>query len=200
MRVLFLEDVPGTADAGEVKEVKNGFARNYLIPRQLAVQATPGQLQRLNAINRQAQEKRLKLSGDARLVAQALEGQTVVIEMRVGPTGRLFGAVTTRRIAEELNRLTERGLDHRNVLLGSPIHEPGDYPVSIRLYREVTSQVNVRVVREGYQQEEEAASGQAEADATAAEQADETSTGLDGEPTAQDESEPIDPDASEQQS
>ena len=109
MRVLFLEDVPGTADAGEVKEVKNGFARNYLIPRQLAVQATPGQLQRLNAINRQAQEKRLKLSGDARLVAQALEGQTVVIEMRVGPTGRLFGAVTTRRIAEELNRLTERG-------------------------------------------------------------------------------------------
>ena len=151
MKVLFLEDVPGTADAGQVKEVKNGFARNYLIPRKFAVQATANELQRINAIHRQAQGKRLQLSGDARRVAEALEGQAVTIEMRVGPSGRLFGAVTGRRIAEELNQLTAQQLDHRNVLLSTAIHAPGDYDVTVRLYREVTSQIKVRIVPEGYQ-------------------------------------------------
>ena len=154
MKVIFLQDVPGTADAGEVKEVKNGFARNYLLPRNLAAPATLDQLRRTGNIQKAAQGTRLKLSDDAQVVAKALEGQQVTIEVRVGPTGRLFGAVTGRHIADELNKLMERDLDHRSILLGEAIHDPGDYDVNVRLYRDVTAQVKVRVVPEGYSEEQ----------------------------------------------
>jgi large subunit ribosomal protein L9 len=154
MKVIFLEDVPGTAEAGEVKEVKNGFARNFLLPRELAAPATKNQLQRLNIIEKGAQQKRLKLSDDARVVAGALDGTAITIEVRVGPTGRLFGAVTGRHIADEVNKLTDRDLDHHSILLGDAIHDPGDYDVKVRLYRDVTAQIKVSVVPEGYLEEQ----------------------------------------------
>lgn len=156
MRVIFLEDVPGTADAGEVKEVKNGFARNFLLPRGLAAPATKDALQRSNAIEKSAQAERVKHSSDWQTVADAISGAQVVVEARVGPTGRLFGAVTGRHIAERLSELTERTLDHRQILLGEAIHDPGDYDVNVRLYREVLATVKVSVIPEGYTLEEAA--------------------------------------------
>ncbi len=150
MKVIFLEDIPGTADAGEVKNVKNGFARNYLLPRELAVPATHDQLQRLGTIQRAAEKKRLQTSKEMATVAEALEGTIVTIEARLGPTGRLYGAVTSRHVAEALTKQTERELDHRHVLLPEAIHAPGNYPVTVRLYRDVTAQVTVSVVAEGY--------------------------------------------------
>ena len=149
MKVIFLEDVPGTADAGEVKDVKNGFARNYLLPRQLAARATINELQRMNAIQKVAHQKRLKVTEDMTKVAEAMEGMQVSIEAKIGPTGRLFGSVTSRHIAEALNKETGRSLDHRNVLIGDSLHELGDYPISIRLYRDVVANVSVSVIPEG---------------------------------------------------
>ncbi len=157
MKVIFLKDVPETADAGEVKEVKNGFARNYLLPNGLAAPATPDQLQRVRAIEKAAQETRLKFSDEWSVVAEALAGTTVAVEVRVGPSGRLFGSVTGRAIAEKLTEATGRQIDHRQVLLGTAIHEPGDYPVNIRLYRDVQAEVIVSVTPEGYSPEEAAA-------------------------------------------
>ena len=157
MKVIFLEDVAGTADAGEVKEVKNGFARNHLLPKGLAAPATPDQLQRINAIEKAAQSNRLKFSDEWGLVAEAMNETNVIIEMRVGPSGRLFGAVTGRHIAEKLTEATGREIDHRQVLLGETLHEPGDYPVAIRLYRDVHANVTVSVIPEGYTPEEAAA-------------------------------------------
>ena len=157
MKVIFLEDVAGTADAGEVKEVKNGFARNHLLPKGLAAPATPDKLQRINAIEKAAQSNRLKFSEEWGLVAEAMNDTNVIIEMRVGPSGRLFGAVTGRHIAEKLTEATGREIDHRQVLLGETLHEPGDYPVAIRLYRDVHASVTVSVIPEGYTPEEAAA-------------------------------------------
>ena len=151
MKVIFLEDVAGAADAGEVKEVKNGFARNYLLPKGLAAPATPAHLQRARAIEEAAKQKRLKNSEAWSEVAALIDGTEVPVEVRVGPTGRLFGSVTGRNIADRLSESTGRTIDHRQVLLGSAIHEPGDYQVTVRLYREVTAQVNVSVVPEGYE-------------------------------------------------
>lgn len=151
MRVIFLEDVAGAADAGEVKDVKNGFARNYLLPKGLAAPATPAQLQRARAIEQAAKQKRILRSEEWSEVAALIEGTEVPVEVRVGPTGRLFGSVTGRNIADRLSETTGRTIDHRQVLLGSAIHEPGDYPVTVRLYREVTAQVNVSVIPEGYE-------------------------------------------------
>ena len=157
MKVIFLKDVPETADAGEVKEVKNGFARNYLLPNGLAAPATPDQLQRVRAIEKAAHETRLKFSEEWEVVAEAIAGTTVEVEVRVGPSGRLFGSVTGRAIAEKLTEATGRQIDHRQVLLGAAIHEPGDYPVQIRLYRDVQAEVTVSVVAEGLSPEEAAA-------------------------------------------
>lgn len=155
MKVIFLEDVAGTADAGEVKDVKNGFARNYLLPRSLAAPATPDQLQRIRAIEKAAREKRVKYSQEWGEVAELINGTSVAVEVRVGPSGRLFGSVTSRAIAEKLTEATGRTFDHKQVLLGSAIHEIGDYPVTLRLYREVTAEVQVSVVPEGYRPAEE---------------------------------------------
>jgi len=150
MKVIFLEDVVGTADAGEVKEVKNGFARNFLLPQGLAAPATKDQIQREQAIKAAAVEKRLKFSQEWKVVADAVNGTQVSLEVRVGPTGRLFGSVTSRAIAEKLSEETGRDIDHRHVLLGASIHEPGDYDVTIRLYRDVTAEIKVKVIPEGY--------------------------------------------------
>ena len=168
MKVIFLEDVAGAADAGEVKEVKNGFARNYLLPKGLAAPATPGQLQRIRAIEAAARQKRLQFSEQWGEVAALIEGTQVPVEVRVGPNGRLFGSVTGRHIADRLSAATGRAIDHRQVLLGAAIHEPGDYPVSIRLYRDVIAEVKVSVVPEGYEAAQ--ASAEPEGDATDAEE------------------------------
>ena len=157
MKVVFLTDVAGTADAGEVKEVKNGFARNFLLPQGLAAPATPNQLQRIHAIEKAAQETRLQFSTEWSDVAKIVEGMNIPIEVRGGPTGRLFGSVTGRQIAEKLTEATGRDIDPRQVLLGAAIHEPGDFPVTVRLYREVQAEVIVSVIPEGYTAEEAAA-------------------------------------------
>ena len=153
MKVIFLQDVPGAADAGEVKEVKNGYARNYLLPKGLAAPATPDAMQRVNALEKAAQVKRVKESGDWQTVADAMEGMNVVVEARIGPNGRLFGSVTGRHVAQRLTEAVGRPIDHRQVLLGEAIHDPGDHAVTLRLYREVQARVTVQVVPEGYLQE-----------------------------------------------
>lgn len=149
MKIIFLEDVPGTADAGEIRVVKNGFARNYLLPNGLAAPATPDQLERLGSIQHAAEEKRLKQSKDMEVVAKALEGTAITIEGRVGPTGRLYGAITSRQIAQELSKVIDRIIDHKTIHLGTAIHEPGDYAIRVHLYREVSAQITVSVIPEG---------------------------------------------------
>ena len=148
MRVVFLEDVPGVADAATVKNVKNGYARNYLLPRKLAAPATPTELQALDRIEKAAQVKRNKLSADAQEVEASIGGASVNLELRAGPTGRLFGAVTSRMIASELSKLTSWPLDHRNVILGESIKDVGEYEVNIRIYRDVLTSVKVIVAAE----------------------------------------------------
>jgi hypothetical protein len=92
----------------------------------------------------------------------------VEVSVRVGPSGRLFGAVTGRNIAEKLTEATGRQIDHRQVLLGTAIHEPGDYSVAVRLYRDVHANVTVSVIPEGLTAEEAAALAAADAQERAA--------------------------------
>lgn len=163
MKVIFLEDVTGSADAGEVKDVKNGYARNFLLPRKLATVASADNMQRIKSIEKSAQDKRVRFSKEWGTVAQALDGTHLVLEARIGPTGRLFGAITSRQIAEGLSKQVGRELDHHTVLLPHAIHEPGDLTVAVRLYRDVQAKVTVSVVPEGYQQAQAAAAADAAA-------------------------------------
>jgi len=149
MRVVFLEDVQGVAQGGEVKEVKNGFARNYLIPKSLAVPATHNALQRVERLTRQAETDRLKRIKDTRALAEELDGVQVNIEMRAGASGQLFGSVTTSIIADELSKLTDRKIDRRTVELAEPIRELGASDVTIRLLPEIDASVKVLVYATG---------------------------------------------------
>ena len=149
MRVVFLEDVAGVAQGGDVKEVKNGFARNYLIPKNLAVPATHNALQRIKRLAREAEQTRLKRLNDMRELAAALNDARVKVEMRAGASGRLYGSVTNAIIAEELSKMVDGEIDRRTVLLEEPIRELGLFEVGLRLHPDVDAQVEVQVYAMG---------------------------------------------------
>ena len=155
MRVIFLEDVPGSGLAGEIKNVKNGYGRNFLIPRNLAVVATHDHLQRVESIRKTGEERRLREEKDIQVLAELLAQLIVTITAKVGPLGRLYGTVTSTHIAEELSRLSGRSIDRRNVHLADPIHEPGVYQTNISLGYGVSTDVQVTVRAEGEIQEQE---------------------------------------------
>ena len=145
MRVVFLEDVAGVAQGGEVKEVKNGFARNYLIPKNLAVPATHNALQQINSIAQRAEEDRTRTLTDMRALADALEGTQINIEMRSGVNNRLYGSVTNAVIADELSSITGREIDRRTIILAEPIRELGLFEVPLRLHQDVEVPISVLV-------------------------------------------------------
>jgi large subunit ribosomal protein L9 len=145
MKVVFFEDVEGTAQVGDIKDVKNGFARNFLLPRGVAGPTSKENLQRANSLAQKEARRQEKLDGEARGVAGKLDGYTITIEARVGETGHLFGSVTNRDIAEELTKKTGIAVDSRIVLLPEPIREIGTRQVTIKFTRNVSSEVTVEV-------------------------------------------------------
>ncbi len=145
MKVVFFEDVQGTAQVGDVKEVKPGFARNFLLPRGLAGPTTKDNLQRAQSLAQKEVRRQEKLDGNARTVADRLAGYTVTLEARVGESGRLFGSVTNRDIAEKLNAATQLEIDPHIVLLPEPIRELGAREVTIKFTRNVSVDVTVDV-------------------------------------------------------
>jgi large subunit ribosomal protein L9 len=145
MKVVFFEDVEGTAEVGDVKDVKNGFARNFLLPRGIAGATTRDNLSHARALAEREARRQAKLDEEARKHTPKLEGYTVSFEARVGETGRLFGSVTSRDIAEKLTSVAGVEIESRQVLLAEPIRELGIIPVNIKFTRNVSVEVNVEV-------------------------------------------------------
>jgi len=146
VKVLFLKDVRPTARAGDVKEVKLGFARNFLIPQGLAVQASEHELRRASALRGQAEDRRLVEAKEWQDVADALKDQKVRIDVRTGPTGRLYGSVTNTMIAAKVSEMTEREIDRRGIQIPSPIRTVGEYKVPARFVEGVTATLVIEVV------------------------------------------------------
>ena len=145
MRVVFLEDVPRVATAGEVKVVKDGYGRNYLMPRGLATPATASVLKQLE-VDRLAREKRqVRMVSEASNLAERISGVTVTILPRAGANGRMYGSVTNAHIADQLASLTGAPIDHRNVILPDPIRRLGVYQVEVRISGEHSATVTVEV-------------------------------------------------------
>lgn len=150
MKVVFLENVEGTAQVGEVKEVKNGFARNYLLPRGLAAPAVEPYLRRAAVRAAREAKRQEELDRSATALAERLEGTRISIPARVGEQGKLYGSVTGVHIAAEVARLIgEEEFDHRKVLLPEAIKEVGVQPVRLRLTRNVEAAIEVEVYAEG---------------------------------------------------
>jgi len=144
MKVVFLEDVEGVARGGEVKVVKNGFARNYLLPKNLAAPATHNNLQRIEKLSRQANVDRVEKLEDMKSVAEGINDTEIVMEMRAGANDRLYGSVTGTMIADSVTEKTGISVERRWVQLDNPIRETGEFDVSIRLHPDVSA--NVRVI------------------------------------------------------
>ena len=154
MKVVFLEEVEGSGHTGEVRNVANGYARNYLLPRKLAVPATDHNI-RIAEARAQAEAKhQVKLDADAEVLAEKLAGLTITIEVKVGEQGRLYGSVTARDISEALEKPLGLLLEHRQVELEEPIRQVGMFEVPLRLSRNVRPSVQVAVLGEGQTLEE----------------------------------------------
>ena len=144
MKVVFLEEVEGTARTGDVKNVAGGFARNYLLPRKLAAPATEHYI---NIAQQKATKERrqVKLDDDAQKLVPQVDGKEITIEVRVGDQDKMFGSVTARDIAERLAKLTKIDLEHRQIDLRQPIRELGSHQVKVKLTRNVLATVTVNV-------------------------------------------------------
>jgi len=146
VKVVFLETVEGSGSMGEVRNVANGYARNFLLPRGLAAPATPHILQRaaqLTAIEEQRQQSQ---DEQAQGLVGTLESQPLVMAVRVGEQGRLYGSVTNADIAEKAGEILGEPLDRRRILLPEVIRSVGVYTVPVRLSRNVTANASVVVV------------------------------------------------------
>ena len=146
MRVIFLEDVPNVARAGDIKEVANGYGRNYLIPQKLARLATSSatnlpEIQRQLATRNQTKEALVKL-------ANQLEGREVTLKARVGAKDRLYGSITSADIAAELQESAGVAIDKRKIELAEPIRQLGSYEVVIRLTKDIVPTIKVTVTAE----------------------------------------------------
>ncbi|NEU32636.1 50S ribosomal protein L9 [bacterium LRH843] len=147
MKVIFLEDVKGKGKKGEAKNVPDGYARNYLLPNNLAVEATQGNMKDLEAKQKSQQKKAEEEIEQAKAYKEELEALTVQIKAKSGEGGRLFGAISTKQIADTLAKMKKK-VDKRKILLNDPIRALGYTNVPIRIHPEVTATVKVHVVEE----------------------------------------------------
>ncbi|MBA2451405.1 MAG: 50S ribosomal protein L9 [Chloroflexi bacterium] len=145
MKVILTQDIKGTGKAGEVKDVADGYARNFLIPRKLAVVATAGALKGVE--QRQTAESKRVASEEtvARALADRIGAEPVVMTAKVGDQGRLYGSITSGDIAEALTRRLHEPIDKRRIELPDPIRQLGSFEVPIRLHRNVSATLTVDV-------------------------------------------------------
>lgn len=149
MKVLFTQDVPQVARAGQVKEVADGYARNFLLPKGLAVIATAGQLKNLESLKRAGARRQARLAAEAQALGQLLSETTLTFKVKVGQRGRLYGSITNTDIAQEIEKVAGIALDKRRVELDAPLRQLGSHEVRLRLSKEVTATLKVVVEAEG---------------------------------------------------
>ncbi|SMC00023.1 LSU ribosomal protein L9P [Thermanaeromonas toyohensis ToBE] len=148
MKVILLEDVPKLGKRGSVVEVADGYARNYLLPRKLAVTATEERLEELHREKDREAKKKQKELEEARRLARILEGSTITVVARAGEGGKLFGSVTNKEIAQAIENTFHISIDRRKIELEEPLKLLGSYPVILRLHPEVQARITVEVVTE----------------------------------------------------
>jgi len=155
MEVILKEDVPKLGSAGDVVKVAEGYGRNYLLPRKLAIEATSSNKAVIEQMKAAALRRAAREKGKAEAQAKELEGVSLVFQRRAGEHDQLFGSVTASDIAAGLEK---KGLtvDRRKIVLDHPIKATGEFPVSIHLHKDVRAAIKVTVEKEAEPQEAEA--------------------------------------------
>ena len=145
MKVIFIKDVKGSGNKGEVKNVADGYARNMLLPKNLAVEATPENINKLQGAQASAQHKIDVDIQNAKEIAAKIKGQRVDIAAKAGSNGKLFGSVTAANVAEAVNKQFGVNIDKKKVSLSTDIKNFGSYKAVIKLYNGISETVDVEV-------------------------------------------------------
>lgn len=145
MIVILIKDVKGTGKAGEIVKVSDGYARNMLIPKGIAKEATEGNVRSLEKQKAIAAQKAADEKAVATVTAEKIAEATVEIKAKGGEGGRLFGSVTSKDIAEALSRQADIHVDKKKIQLDNPIKTVGEMAVDIKIYPEVTATLKVKV-------------------------------------------------------
>lgn len=146
MKVILLADVKKLGKKGDVLEVAEGYGRNFLIPRGLAVEASQGKLREMAEIKKAEQQKREQLAQEAREVAEKLKDITVKVPVKVGEGGKLFGAISNKDISEQLKEQYNLEIDRKKIELKNPIKSLGTFNITVKLHPKVQTELKVMVV------------------------------------------------------
>ncbi|CQR45832.1 50S ribosomal protein L9 [Paraliobacillus sp. PM-2] len=145
MKVIFQKDVKGKGKKGEVKNVSDGYARNYLLKNNLAIEATPGNMKALEAKKNKQEQLEQEEIDEAKQLKEKLANMEVELKAKSGENGRLFGSITSKQIAEELKKTHKIKMDKRKIELDNPIRALGYTNVPVKLHPEVTGTIKVHV-------------------------------------------------------
>jgi len=148
MKVIFLEDMPKVAKAGEIKEVADGYGRNFLIPQKLAMLASSSAISAMEAQRRVKTKEETQLEVEMLELARQLEGKEVILKAKAGAKDRLYGSITSTDIASELENATGLVIDRRKMELAEPIRQLGSYELTIRLAKDIVPKIKVTVTGE----------------------------------------------------
>jgi large subunit ribosomal protein L9 len=148
MKVLLTHDVTKLGKAGVVKSVADGYARNFLLPKGLAVLATAGAVKQAESLSKAEQKRQAQLANDASTLAEQLQAVTLTFHMRAGEEGKLYGSVTAAHIVDELKRTSGLEIDRHKLELREPLRSLGTHKVAVRLASELAPQITVNVTSE----------------------------------------------------
>ena len=145
MKVILLQDVKGKGKKGQMLEVSDGYARNFMLPRKLAVEATTDAINTMRMNDKAAAEKAARERAEALEISKKLAALTLVVTAKGGGAGRLFGSVTNQEIADALAKNAGIKLDKRKIVISDPIKSVGTYTVTCKLGYEITAKLTVKI-------------------------------------------------------
>ena len=145
MKVILLQDVKGKGKKGQMLEVSDGYARNYMLPRKIAIEATADAVNTKKMNDKAAAEKEAKERAEALETSRKLREMTLIVKAKGGGAGRLFGSVTNQEIADALKASSGISLDKRKIVIADPIKSIGTYTVNCKLGYEITAPLTVKI-------------------------------------------------------
>jgi large subunit ribosomal protein L9 len=146
MKVILLTDVRSLGHKGEIIQVADGYARNYLLPRGLAIEASDTRLKDLQVKKQHDEQKKEKEELKALRIREQIDKKTVTVKTKCGEGGKLFGAVTSKEVAEAIEKQFHIEIDRKKIEVKEPIKHLGDYPVRIKIYQAIFAEIIVTVV------------------------------------------------------
>lgn len=148
MQIILKKDVKGTGKEGELVKVSDGFARNRLIPKGFAVEATDKNKRALKKEKEERAERIARETAEAKEFVKILEANEITVKTRVGEGGKLFGSITSMDIAEAIKKQTGKTIDKKKIVLSRPVKEIGTFEIEVKVYPEISAKVKVNVAGE----------------------------------------------------